>query len=176
MVSFTIDQQKAIDAYGTNIINSAGAGSGKTAVLSEKVKEFIDKKHYKITDFLIVTFTRLAAGEMKQRIRKKLMDIDSPEAEFVDTADITTFDGFTLKIVKKYHYLLNVPSDISIIDTNVMNVKKRKFIDEIFLNEYQNPRKDFLLMLEQYGLSDDFNLKDLVFEIQKAASDEFIRT
>ena len=72
-MGWTQDQEKAIQRCGHNIIVSAGAGSGKTAVLSERVLEFV-KKGYKASEFLILTFTNLAAGEMKHRIRKKLKD------------------------------------------------------------------------------------------------------
>ena len=73
MPKFTPDQQRAIQEEG-NIIVSAGAGSGKTAVLSERVLYFIKEKNYSINEFLILTFTNLAAGEMKSRIRQKLID------------------------------------------------------------------------------------------------------
>ena len=71
-VKFTPSQQEAIEKKGTNIIVSAGAGSGKTAVLSERVLHFVKDEGYKLDEFLILTFTNLAAKEMKDRIRKKL--------------------------------------------------------------------------------------------------------
>ena len=67
------EQIKAIYNKGHNILVSAGAGSGKTAVLSERVLQFV-KSGYKLSEFLILTFTNLAAGEMKDRIRKKLIE------------------------------------------------------------------------------------------------------
>ena len=68
---WTKDQERAIYESGTNIIVSAGAGSGKTAVLSERVLKKIENGT-NINELLILTFTKAAAGEMKERIRKKI--------------------------------------------------------------------------------------------------------
>ena len=73
MPKFTEDQQKAIDIESTNILISAGAGSGKTAVLTERVLRKI-KEGTHINELLILTFTNKAALEMKERIRKKLKE------------------------------------------------------------------------------------------------------
>ena len=71
MPNWTKDQKDAIEKKGSNIIVSAGAGSGKTAVLSERVIEHL-KNGIRINELLILTFTNAAAGEMKERIRKKM--------------------------------------------------------------------------------------------------------
>ena len=90
MPNWTKEQQEAIDKEGTNIIVSAGAGSGKTAVLSERVLRKI-KNDISINELLILTFTNAAASEMKERIRKKLLDDNLlEEANNVDSAYITT--------------------------------------------------------------------------------------
>ena len=128
MPNWTKEQQEAIDKEGTNIIVSAGAGSGKTAVLSERVLRKI-KNGISINELLILTFTNAAASEMKERIRKKLLDDNLlEEANNVDSAYITTFDSYSLSIVKKYHYLFNISRNIKIIDSNVINLKKEDII------------------------------------------------
>ena len=128
MPNWTKEQQEAIDKEGTNIIVSAGAGSGKTAVLSERVLRKI-KNGISINELLILTFTNAAASEMKERIRKKLLDDNLlEEANNVDSAYITTFDSYALSIVKKYHYLFNISRNIKIIDSNVINLKKEEII------------------------------------------------
>ena len=108
MPSWTKKQTLAIYESGKNIIVSAGAGSGKTAVLSERVLEKV-KNGTMIDRMLILTFTKAAASEMKERIRKKIKEnnlID--QLNKIDSSYITTFDSFSLSLVKKYHYLLNV--------------------------------------------------------------------
>ena len=89
-VKYTKDQLLAIESHGSNIIVSAGAGSGKTQVLTERVVHFIENHHYRLNDFLILTFTNLAAGEMKERIRQKLIDRGLEDANLVDTSYIST--------------------------------------------------------------------------------------
>ncbi len=107
-MAWTKEQQLAINASNTNIIVSAGAGSGKTAVLTTRVIELI-KKGIHIDELLILTFTNAAAKEMKERIKKKLKEEHKDEElTRIDSAYITTFDSFALSIVKKYHYLLKL--------------------------------------------------------------------
>src|SRR5574344_728138 len=103
MPTWTSDQQKSIDLHGKNIIVSAGAGSGKTAVLSERVLATI-KRGINIDDLLILTFTNAAAKEMKDRIRAKLKDCPElkNQYEHVDVSYITTFDAYALSLVKRY--------------------------------------------------------------------------
>ena len=109
MPVWTEEQKQAIYEKGQNIIVSAGAGSGKTAVLSERVLAHL-KNGINIDNLLILTFTKAAAAEMKERIRKKINEEKTlyKQLDKVDSADITTFDAYALKIVKKYHYLLNI--------------------------------------------------------------------
>ena len=125
-MNWTKEQELAINQEGTNIIVSAGAGSGKTAVLSERVLRKV-KSGIDIRNILILTFTNEAAGEMKNRIRKKLMKEDLKEQlEYIDAAYITTFDAYALSIVKKYHYLLNISKNISIIDASLIMLEKER--------------------------------------------------
>ena len=103
-MAWTEQQLKAIYERGKNIIVSAGAGSGKTAVLSERILDYCLKGN-DIRKVLVLTFTNAAAMEMKERIRKKLLDNNLFEqAELIDSAAITTFDAYSLALVKKYYY------------------------------------------------------------------------
>jgi ATP-dependent helicase/nuclease subunit A len=170
--NWTKDQETAINEYGENIIVSAGAGSGKTAVLSERVLTFVKDKGYSLDNFLLLTFTKLAAGEMKDRIRKKLSEHEETklEASKVDTSDITTFDGYASSLVKKYHFLLNVSPNVINIDKSIMSVKKRNIIDEIFKERYIANDKNFLYLIDKYCLKKDDDIKDLVLKIHDYAS------
>ena len=132
MANWTLEQKEAIYKEGTNIIVSAGAGSGKTAVLTERVLEKV-KRGISVDNLLILTFTKMAAKEMKERIYVKLKDAGlTSELSKLDTADITTFDAYALSLVKKYHYYLNVSKDISIIDSSVIELYKIKVLNDIF--------------------------------------------
>ena len=105
MSSPTAEQQKAIDTRGKNIIVSAGAGSGKTFVLKERVLKEVQNET-SVENLVILTFTKNAAMEMKERIRKIIGEHPelAGEAEKVDSAYITTFDSYSSSLVKKYNY------------------------------------------------------------------------
>ena len=124
MPRWTEEQLEAINHDNENIIVSAGAGSGKTAVLTERVIRKL-KSGIHIDELLVLTFTKAAAGEMKERIRKAIKKDKTLKEELdrIDNAYITTFDSYAYSVVKKYHYLLNISSDVSIIDSSVLILK-----------------------------------------------------
>ena len=126
MPNWTKEQQEAIDETGKNIIVSAGAGSGKTAVLSERVIKKLE--NIDINKLLILTFTKEAANEMKERIRKKIKKNENlkKQLDMIDSAYITTFDSYSLSLVKKYYYLLNISPNVGIIDSSIINIKKEE--------------------------------------------------
>lgn len=166
-MKWTEEQWDAITKEGTNIIVSAGAGSGKTAVLSErvlrKVKEGVD-----IRNILILTFTNEAAGEMKNRIRKKLIEANLKEQViYLDSAYITTFDAYALAVVKKYHYLLNISKNISIIDASIIDLEKKKILEQIFLELYEAKDRDFLELIGDFTNRDDKLIVDAILKINR---------
>ena len=165
MPSWTKEQLSAINETGKNIIVSAGAGSGKTAVLSERVLEKV-KNGVPVDRLLILTFTKAAASEMKERIRRKIKDnnlID--QLNKIDNSYITTFDSFSLSLVKKYHYLLNVKANINIIESNVLNIKIRQYLDDIMEEEYLKKDDNFVKLINDFTVKDDTELKKLILSI-----------
>ena len=168
MMDLTPEQQLAVDLEGTNIIVSAGAGSGKTAVLSERVirklKDGID-----IRNILMLTFTNEAAGEMANRIRKKIKKAGlTSQLEFLDQAYITTFDAFALSLVKKYHYVLNIDKSIDIIDSSIIDLKRNEFLEEIFLSLYDAKDEKFLKLIGDFTTRDDEVIKKDILSINKS--------
>ena len=156
MPVWTKEQELAIYEKGQNIIVSAGAGSGKTAVLSERVLNHL-QNGVSIDNLLILTFTKAAAAEMKERIRKKISGEASlySELDKVDSADITTFDAYALKLVKKYNYLLNISPNITVIDDSIITIKKQQILEEMFDNYYKEKKEDFLNLISDFCLKDD---------------------
>ena len=166
MPKWTREQLSAINESGKNIIVSAGAGSGKTAVLTERVITKL-KSGINIQNLLILTFTNAAASEMKNRIRSAISEIDElkSQVELVDSSYITTFDSFSMSVVKKYHYLLNVPSSINIIDNSVCSSIKNKYLDEIFEDRYKNKEEDFCKLIRDFTIKDDKSIKKSILKI-----------
>ena len=116
-------QLQAINESGQNILVSAGAGSGKTSVLTARVINLL-KKGIHIDELLILTFTNAAAKEMKERIRNSISKEATLQDELLklDESFICTFDSFALFLVKKYHYLLNIPSNPKITDNTLIDI------------------------------------------------------
>lgn len=166
---FTAAQQEAYQATGENVLVSAGAGSGKTQVLSERVRYLVQEKGYRIDEFLILTFTNLAAGEMKERIRKKLQKAAPEEAKRIDSAYICTFDSFALAMVKKYHMLLNISKTVSVLPENISSILIHDEIDRILEELYQ--QKDALLkeMVQRFCYRSDKELRELLFSLYQNA-------
>ena len=160
------DQKKALFAETKNILVSAGAGSGKTAVLSERVLEKV-KNGMNISSLLLLTFTKAAAAEMKERIRKKLIEAAKEEKNElienaisqIDTSYICTFDSFALSVVRKYHYILDLPKSVSISDDSIMKVTILQIIDEILNEYYESNDPHFKELIAAYVKNDDDNLR-----------------
>lgn len=165
MPKWTEEQLKAINNSGQNIIVSAGAGSGKTAVLSERVITKL-KQGISIDSLLILTFTNAAAAEMKERIRKKITESGlTDELEKVDTADITTFDAYALSLVKKYNHYLNISKDLSIVDASIMSLEKKHIINDIFEEKYFAQDPKFLKLINDFTLKDDKKIIDAILKL-----------
>ena len=112
---YTIPQQKAITSSGSNIIVSAGAGSGKTQVLTQRVLYFVKNEGYKLENFLILTFTNLAAGEMKERIRKTLLE-EGLEEEVKRIYSITSTKTTALQAIGYKEFVPYFQGEISLED------------------------------------------------------------
>ena len=165
-MNFTEEQLDAINKSGTNIIVSAGAGSGKTAVLTERVLRIL-KEGTHINELLVLTFTNAAAAEMKKRIGDEILKYPNlvNELDLIDSSYITTFDSFALSIVKKYHYLLNISPNVKIIDESLINIKKNNIIDEILEEYYKNKESKFINLINKFCTKDDDNIKEAIIDI-----------
>lgn len=142
-----MNDMQYLAAYGEfdkDVLVSAGAGSGKTQVLTSRVTNLIEKG-VKPTELLVLTFTNAAAAEMKSRVRGMLSERQDlrDSISLLEQAYITTFDSFNLSMCKKYFYALNVSPNIGICDASSMKIKKIEIIDDI-LNELYEAHDDAL--------------------------------
>ena len=166
-MNLTKEQEEAINYKDNkNVIVSAGAGSGKTSVLSERVLRIL-KYDTNIDELLILTFTNAAAFEMKNRIRNKIKENPDLKKQLaiIDSAYIGTFDSFASTIVKKYNYLLNVSKNFKIIDQNLLNYQKHVILDKLFNIEYENNNPKLLSIISSYCEKDDKNLKEFIINL-----------
>ena len=143
---WTEQQSLAITTRGESLIVSAAAGSGKTAVLANRVAEFI-KNGGSCQRLLVVTFTRLAAGEMRDRIISILDAIQNPSEHIreqkllLHSARISTIDSYLGEIVRSNFKDLDIPPDYGIIDSVEYGYIKAKAMEEL-TDEYRNTYKN----------------------------------
>ena len=168
-MAFTHEQQLAIDTHGTNLIVSAGAGSGKTAVLTERIFKMVENGQ-DVSRLLVLTFTKAAALEMKERIKNRLIKSGKYEEQVdkMDSAYITNFDAYLLSLVKKYHYLLNVDKNVSIVDGGLILLKKKSILDDIFNEYYEKNDVEFLNVLKIFTKKNDDSFKGYILNIAEA--------
>ena len=167
-MAWTKEQEEAIKTEGKNIIVSAGAGSGKTAVLTARVeRKLLEGTH--INELLVLTFTNAAAAEMKERIRKTINKNEKliEEKDLIDQAYITTFDAFSLAMLKKYHTRLNITNNISVCDEVSLELKKKEILENIFADNYLSPKQDFINLIKDFCLKDDKELLNYLLTAYK---------
>lgn len=176
-VKFTQDQQKVIDTRGCNILVSAAAGSGKTAVLVERIVNMVcDPVHpVDIDRLLIVTFTKAAAQEMRERIREgleKRLEAD-PENENLERQTtllhnslITTIDSFCLYVVKNHFHEVGLDPSVRVIDENEEKLYIAQVMEEMLEEHYQAAEEEFLQAIEFLCQGrDDSNLEEYILEL-----------
>lgn len=185
-IRYTDEQLEAITTPVYNTMISAGAGSGKTKVLTQRVFNHL-ANNIDVDRLLVLTFTNAAAAEMKQRVIKLLVEDNSLDPDLkkaqlnkIDSAYIMTFDAYSLFLVKKYHQLLNVDKDIDIADSNIINGITDKFLDEIFEQQYVS-NDIFKDIISKYCVKDDDVVKGFVKSLNKKLNliydrDNFIKT
>ena len=167
-MKYTQSQKTAIDYEGENILVSASAGSGKTGVLKARVLRKINDG-VDIDRLIILTFTEAAAAEMKSRIIDELNKQGLDEQLIkLDNAIISTFDAFTLRLVKTYHYLLNLPADISISDHLLIQMQSQAICEDVVKSFYQEARPDFIALVKRLFSGNDNFLYTAIESLAKA--------
>lgn len=162
-MKLTDNQKRAINGKGTNLLVSAGAGSGKTRVLTLRVAKIISEGT-PVERLLIVTFTNAAAMEMKERIRDELLkDPNTSKFAFeVDNAHIETFDSFAMFIAKKYAYELGISRDINVLDKALNKIKIKKIVAEVFLAHAEKNDSELVDLINEYCIKSTDRITDLI--------------
>lgn len=176
MPNWTPEQSKAINLRNTNLLVSAAAGSGKTAVLVERIIKLITEDMIDIDKLLIVTFTNAAAGEMRERILKSLTekieeksgkeDFLRKQLTLLNKAFITTIHSFCIDVVRKNFHLVDVDPSFRIGDNTEKNILIQESLDELLEKEYEEANEEFLNLVEAFGTNrEDVKLQDLILRI-----------
>lgn len=159
---WTKEQQKVIDQRDADILVSAAAGSGKTAVLVERIiQKITDEEHPLDVDrLLVVTFTKAAAGEMRERIAaaldKKVQE--SPQNQhfvrqlsLIHKAQITTIHSFCMSLIRDYFYVLGIDPNIAPGEEGQLSLMREQILDEILEEAYEKRDPQFIELVESYS-------------------------
>ena len=174
-VKWTEEQKQAIYETGNNILVAAAAGSGKTAVLVERIINKIINENIDIDKLLVVTFTNAAASEMRERVLNaiyKKID-EEPENEklqrqitLLNKASICTIDSFCLDVVRNNFFEIDIAQNFRIGDTTEIEILKQDVIEDLFEEKYEAEDKDFIKLINTYtSYKDDTPLKELILKI-----------
>jgi ATP-dependent helicase/nuclease subunit A len=176
-VKWTTEQQKVIDLKNRNILVSAAAGSGKTAVLVERIITMITEGDnlIDIDRLLIVTFTKAAAAEMKERIsnriEKKLQEMPDnahlqKQIALIQNAEITTTHSFCLNIIRNHFNSINLDPSFRVADEAEIKLLKSDVIAELLERHYEEPTDDFINFIECYSTGkSDQGIEDLILNL-----------
>ena len=175
-MKWTKEQEQAIYEKNTNILVAAAAGSGKTAVLVERIINKIINENIDIDKLLVVTFTNAAASEMRERVLNAIYEKLENDSEnqnlqrqitLLNKASICTIDSFCLDVVRNHFYELdNVSPNFRIGDTTEIELLKQEIIEEIFEKKYEEEDKDFNTLINTYtSYRDDTPLKEIILKI-----------
>lgn len=180
-MKWTDKQLDVINTRNRNILVSAAAGSGKTAVLVERIINMItdEESDVNIDELLVVTFTRAAASEMKERVRAALEEAieKNPDNEniikqlsLIHNADISTIDSFCAKIVRENFDKIDLDPNFRIADETEIKMIKADVIGEMLEDYYLEADEKFMSLAKQYSagrLKD--NIEELIEQLYKNA-------
>ena len=178
-MNFTKTQEAAINTKEQNILVSASAGSGKTRVLVQRVlQRLIDDKE-NVDEFLIVTFTKAAAAEMKERlekaIRSELQDAQGEDRQhllkqlrLLNVANISTLHAFAQRLIEQYHYTIDLDPQFRLLDDAERTLLMHSVYQELLETAYESDEDgSFKALVEQFKTpsQDDAPLRDAVFTL-----------
>ena len=159
-MQFTEDQKKAIETRGKNIIVAAAAGSGKTRVLVERIISQVRRGELSLDHILVLTFTKAAASEMRERIEMALNEeinvltesggsleqISAMERQRVllTGADISTFHSFCQRLIQSHIDATEIPPTFRIASEQEIHLLKNDVFEQILEHEYETAAADFL--------------------------------
>ncbi len=176
-MAWTKEQEKAIYQKGNNILVAAAAGSGKTAVLVERIINKITNENIDVDKLLVVTFTNAAATEMRERIldaiysklEKNPNDLRlQRQIVLLNKSHISTIHAFCLEVIKNNFYKTNISPNFRLANTPEIELLRMEVLEDVFNDLYEENNEDFKKLIDTYcGYRDDDNLKDIIMKIYK---------
>ena len=161
-MNWTEEQRQAIEIRGKSILVSAAAGSGKTAVLVERIKQIIQNDGVSVDEMLVVTFTNAAASEMREKIVSAIPE----QMNRIHKAHISTFHAFALDVIRRYFHLIDLEPGFKICDEAQKILLQNEAMEQLFRGRFQKRDEDFLLFLRLYaGSKNEEAAKSIIFNL-----------
>ena len=179
MALWTEEQKTVIAHREGNLLVSAAAGSGKTAVLVEHVLSLILEENASLSSLVLMTFTEAAAEEMKERIKKRLEEhlqkgYDKRilrEIALLPTANISTIHAFCKRLIEENYAGLSIDAHFRIGDTGEMSLLQSDILEEILEEEYEKKEESFLAFVDQFSMGKkDKGIEELILKLYNLAS------
>ena len=176
---WTKEQLSAIETRNSNLLIAAAAGSGKTAVLVERIIRIItdEENPVDIDKLLVVTFTSAAASEMRERIASAITKAleKNPNSTnlqkqltLLSRANITTMHSFCLEVIRNNFQVIDLDPSFRILDETEGVLLKNEILDDLFEEKYENDDSNFLNLVEAYSNSkNDDKLKEIILDLFK---------
>ena len=174
---WTREQNLAINEKDSNILVAAAAGSGKTAVLVERIINKVINEKIDIDKILVVTFTNAAASEMRERILDAIYKRleDEPEnahlqrqINLLNKASISTIHAFCLDVIRNNFFEIDTSANFRVGDTTEIELIKQEILEDLFEEKYEEEESEFLNLIEMYtNYRSDDKLKEMVLDIYK---------
>lgn len=178
---YTKSQKQAVLHDSGNLLVSASAGSGKTMVIIDRIVRLITENKAKVDEILAMTFTKAAASEMKEKLKKALLkefnetgDLKlKKQLDRVNASSISTIHSFCGDLIKKYFYLVGLDASFEVVDEKKANKLASEAIDNLFSKLYEERDKEFLDLLSIYSVKrKDYELRKIVLSLYYFAESE----
>ena len=181
-MKWTTQQQRAIDSRDKNLLVAAAAGSGKTAVLVERITQMIIDGKCDVDEMLIVTFTNAAAQEMRTRIHgaiEKKIDEETDsdliaklerQAILLSGASIMTFHAFCMSVIKRNFSKIDLDPKFREGNEHELNILKQEIVEELFEEKYSSD-ENFAKFSDEFGgtVHGDEKLYKIVLDLHNAS-------
>lgn len=174
-MGWTKEQEEAMNLRNSNLLVSAAAGSGKTAVLVERIVKMVCEEDYAIDKILVVTFTKVAAAEMKERIGTRILEegIKNPDNQkiqeqlaYIHKAPISTIHSFCMDILRNHFHLIALDPNFRIGEEGEAALLKEQVLDEMMEECYEEKNEEFLRLIEAYSYGkDDRTVCDMILRL-----------
>ncbi len=176
--NFNKDQLLAINTFDKDILVSAGAGSGKTSVMIERIAKNIIENDVNVNDMLVVTFTNAAANEMRLKLEKKLFDVLKTttdegvkkrlreQIDMLGQSDISTLHKFCISVIQKYFYIIDVDPSFAVGDESETALIRARALNDVVRECVKNNDANFRLIASTFDSKRNFDkIKQNIYKI-----------